>query len=143
MEAAGDLDVVRLTARAVAEFLEVEPDDIFGEPRSWKPLVGDLRATESYSVAYDPLNGILLSGTQDVGVVFQPTNGAVVWDTELQGDGEFVDAMRNGANVDRYYSGTDWDSIYINTRNGAGGRQAPGGAADRLRGNDQRAMTRR
>jgi Ca2+-binding RTX toxin-like protein len=96
-------------------------DEILGEPRSWKPLVGNLRATESYSIAYDPLREILISGTQDVGVVFQPTSGAVVWDTVLQGDGEFVDAMRNGANVDRYYSGTDWDSIYRSTRDAAGG----------------------
>ncbi len=43
-----------------------DPDSVAAN-RRWESMNGDIRVTESYSVAYDALNGTLVTGTQDNG----------------------------------------------------------------------------
>ncbi len=69
--------------------------DLTAANRRWESMNGDIRVTESYSVAYDALNGTLVTGTQDNGTsrqratvdplfpfdwnLVQGCDGGVVW----------------------------------------------------------------
>src|SRR5205807_1527878 len=46
-------------------------DAAAGSPRQWVSKNGDLRITEVYSVAYDPINNAILVGAQDNGAAAQ------------------------------------------------------------------------
>jgi hypothetical protein len=59
----------------------INPDD--PATRTWQSVNGDISPTQFYSVAYDPLNNMLIGGTQDNGVVGQLSGGtAQMWGTE-------------------------------------------------------------
>jgi hypothetical protein len=73
------------------------PDGGVSNP-GWVALNGDLnglvgiRDTEFFSVAYDPLNGLILGGAQDNGVALQGAGQSVIWASALGGDGGTVGA---------------------------------------------------
>ena len=49
--------------------------DLVAANRRWESMNGDIRVTESYSIAYDALNGTLVTGTQDNGTSRQRATG--------------------------------------------------------------------
>lgn len=49
--------------------------DLTAANRRWESINGDIRVTESYSIAYDALNGTLVTGTQDNGTSRQRDTG--------------------------------------------------------------------
>ena len=70
--------------------------------REWVPMIGDLSLMEFSSVAYDPINDIILGGAQDNGVVIQSKDDADDWFTASisTGDGEIVQvAVKDGAST--------------------------------------------
>jgi hypothetical protein len=56
----------------------------------WTSLNGNLRVSEFIGISYDPLNRVLLGGTQDNGTPFQSADGNPVWDMHLSGDGGYT-----------------------------------------------------
>jgi len=55
--------------------------------RTWVPLIGNLRCTEMFTIAYDSLNHVFFSGTQDNGVIKQSSANSYEAQQELGGDG--------------------------------------------------------
>lgn len=53
----------------------------------WSSVIGNMRVTEFYGVAYDPVNNTVLGGTQDVGTPRQSIPGDFTWPEVTQGDG--------------------------------------------------------
>jgi hypothetical protein len=64
----------------------VDPNNRFDQ-RQWVSVNGDIRPTEFFSVAYDPLSGIIFGGTQDNGTPIQSAPGEFTWAELLGGDG--------------------------------------------------------
>jgi hypothetical protein len=58
--------------------------------RRWQPVIGNLRATEFHSVAYDPLGKVVIGGAQDNGTVVQSAPGGFGWNELQGGDGGVV-----------------------------------------------------
>jgi hypothetical protein len=70
---------------------------------SWAPINGNLRVTEITGLGYDPINHVILAGTQDNGSIIQPGPGGFGWQRPLGGDGGISQAgvLPNGTVV--YY----------------------------------------
>lgn len=58
--------------------------------RRWVSLNGNIRVTEFYSVAYDPVNHAVIGGAQDVGVSEQNAPDNFTWRAQTTADGGFV-----------------------------------------------------
>lgn len=58
--------------------------------RIWTAMSGNLSVNEFTSVAYDPLNNIIMGGAQDNGTSEQPTPNSHTWTSFQGGDGNFV-----------------------------------------------------
>ena len=58
-----------------------------GNTGNWFSLNGDLQTTEIHSIAYDPVSGLVFSGTQDNGSNQQTSNANRTFLTFLSGDG--------------------------------------------------------
>jgi hypothetical protein len=56
----------------------------------WSPKIGNLGVTETYWCAYDDHGNVTLCGTQDNGVVQQPSSGTTVWPQIATTDGGAV-----------------------------------------------------
>jgi hypothetical protein len=96
--------------------------------RRWVSLNGDLRITEFHSVAYDPLNNVLIGGSQDNGSLEQPLTAdnnqdddgdgqfdeldeRVRWDAVLPGDGNTQAVGVEGDQVYRYSLGNNFNLV--------------------------------
>ena len=55
--------------------------------RRWQSANGNLEITEVVSVSYDPIEDVIIAGTQDNGTFVQSTAGSLDWDNSLGGDG--------------------------------------------------------
>lgn len=78
--------------------------------RQWASKNGDLRISEIYSVAYDPVNDVILEGSQDTGSAEQ--KAGFQWQTIAQGDGSVQGvAVLGSGTVVRYSLGNDWASF--------------------------------
>ena len=55
--------------------------------REWEALSGDLQITEVHKIAYDPVNDVILVGTQDNGSSQQLEPGGLLWEQTRGGDG--------------------------------------------------------
>jgi photosystem II stability/assembly factor-like uncharacterized protein len=76
-DARGDL----LQANDGGIFRLINPSNVLGaEARHWVATVGNLRSIEMYSVAYDPINNVILGAMQDngAGEQFPPTWGRLI-----------------------------------------------------------------
>jgi hypothetical protein len=95
--------------------------DIAGT-RFWVDLNGNIRPTETHSVAYDFLSKIVFGGNQDVGNSMQSAQGNFTWNEFGQGDGAVVavdtdQGLHQGTSI-RYTSSqhfgnfirTSWDA---------------------------------
>ena len=58
-----------------------------GNTGNWFSLNGDMQTTEIHSIAYDPVSGLVFSGTQDNGSNQQTSNANRTFLTFLSGDG--------------------------------------------------------
>ena len=58
--------------------------------RRWTSLTGNINSFELSSIAYDSLNDIFISGSQDNGSPQQESSGDVVWSDITGGDGQIV-----------------------------------------------------
>ena len=91
----------------------VNPNDIPGRgARRWTPMVNNLRCTEMYTIAYDALNHVWLSGTQDNGVIEQLVADHFGARWENSGDGALVgtdDTSEPGHSI-HYIT---WNQAYI------------------------------
>ncbi|MGH6962771.1 MAG: WD40/YVTN/BNR-like repeat-containing protein, partial [Dongiaceae bacterium] len=58
--------------------------------RVWRSLNADLTLTEIYSLAFDPVNNVILAGTQDNGTPLQSAPGSLAWNALDGGDGAIV-----------------------------------------------------
>jgi hypothetical protein len=71
-----------------------------GNGDKWTPVNGGpftgLGVTEFTHVAYDPLNGVILGGAQDVGTSVQPAQYSTSWTEVGGGDGSWVGADAQG-----------------------------------------------
>src|SRR5262249_7105336 len=63
-----------------------DPNDASGN-RAWESLNSNLRISEMYSLAYDPVNRILLAGSQDNNSAQQTTPDSLTWEQVVKGDG--------------------------------------------------------
>ena len=70
----------------------------------WGSLNDDLSLAEFYDIAYDPVNNLILGGTQDIGVALQSASASSTWNTIRQGDGAFVEI--DGSTL--FYSSQDF-----------------------------------
>ena len=79
---------------------------------SWQSFNGNLGETETYKVAYDPNDNLILAGTQDNGTNVQTGTGSTVSNQFSGGDGGFVqyDATNNIA----YALSDDYGFFYRN-----------------------------
>jgi autotransporter-associated beta strand protein len=117
----------------------VNPDDQSNPPplgRHWESVNGNLGINEIYRVAYDPVNGVILSGSQDngseeqVATPSQLASASNTWRDVLKGDGNtqataVVDVNNNGQvdngdRVLRYSLGNSFDSFIRRTFDGSG-----------------------
>ena len=74
-----------------------DPNNSFGG-RRWFDENGNVRPTESHSVAYDPLNQVVVAGAQDVGSAYQ--TAGLTWNEMFgQGDGSLVAVGCTNANA--------------------------------------------
>ncbi len=71
-DANGNLSLVNVDDGGIYRLFD---PDLVAASRRWESMNGDIRVTESYSVAYDALNGTLLVGTQDNGTSRQRDTG--------------------------------------------------------------------
>jgi hypothetical protein len=55
------------------------PDNFLGLFSSWSSVNGNIRPTEFYSVAYDPINHVIIGGAQDNGSPAQSGSGNFAW----------------------------------------------------------------
>src|SRR5206468_1178332 len=55
--------------------------------RTWSSVIGNLRASEFYSVAYDTSTNTLLGGAQDTGSPEQSAAGSFTWQEFQKADG--------------------------------------------------------
>ena len=90
-------------------------DPALGDRRHWISLNNDLTITEFNSVGYDPVNQVILGGTQDVGTIIKSSQVNVTrapadspeyqWETLMQGDGGVVQVdSASGLNPILYYT---------------------------------------
>jgi len=72
----------------------------------WVAVVGNLAITEMYSVAYDRVSHVIVSGNQDTGVSEQASPGAIAWRQVQQGSGGIVavDDLSSATQSVRYSS---------------------------------------
>jgi hypothetical protein len=84
----------------------VNPGNVAGSgTRQWQGLDNNLRATEFYSVAYDPNFNIIIGGAQDNGLSQQTAQGSPSWASTGTGDGTIVDVdTTTAANTSVRYS---------------------------------------
>jgi hypothetical protein len=68
------------------------PNLATADPRYWVSAIGNLRLTEFISVAYDPINDVIMGGAQDNGVSHQDGPNNFNWTHLIQGDGQIVQA---------------------------------------------------
>ena len=53
----------------------------------WYSINGNLCVTEMHDIAYDSLSNAIISGNQDTGTTYQPTSGAIRWNSLSVADG--------------------------------------------------------
>jgi hypothetical protein len=72
-----------------------------GGTPEWSSMLGNLRNTEFYSVAFDSLNNVIFGGTQDNGSPEQSANGNFTWNDKTGADGGFsaVDNSNPGFSI--------------------------------------------
>jgi hypothetical protein len=80
-----------------------------GPQGAWTSLNGDLDAIEAVSVAYDPVNDVVLAGTQDNGSLAQAGAG---WNVVLGGDGNTQAVGVEGTQVYRYSMGNNFQTFF-------------------------------
>jgi hypothetical protein len=78
--------------------------DSVKDDREWVSLINNLRLTEFLSVAYDPINDVIIGGAQDNGVVLQSAEGSRQWTTLRGGDGRVVQVAIDGGQSTMYFS---------------------------------------
>lgn len=89
---------------------------------NWQSFNGNLAAHEVYSVAYDPVNGVVFAGTQDNGSPHQDAAGSLSWTDLTAGDGQSaaVDATSlGGGNIFGYSLSNNFGSFVRNEFNNA------------------------
>ena len=78
---------------ALGQIIEVDDGGIYRRtsPRDntgdWFALTGDLQVSESHNVAYDNNSNTFLTGNQDTGTTYQPSEGAKTWISLSTADG--------------------------------------------------------
>src|SRR5262249_16892702 len=85
-------------------------------------VIGNLRDTEFYSVAYDDRNHIVFGGAQDTGSSEQTAAGSLTWNTpsaSLQGDGNTQAIDNSNATTIRYSMADDFSFFFRRTPGGA------------------------
>jgi hypothetical protein len=109
----------------------ISPDD--PGTRTWQSVNGDISPTQFYTVAYDPLNNMLIGGTQDNGVMGQLSQGtAQAWGAEEDLGGQLTSAPAIASwgptRLDVFYRGQNnhlwhrsWDNAHWNPEEDLGG----------------------
>ena len=70
--------------------------------QTWSAVIGNLRVSQFYSVAYDTLNNVIIGGMQDTGSGEQNSSGGFTWNDTIQGDGFVVQTGLSGGDSIRY-----------------------------------------
>ncbi|RPI44921.1 MAG: LEPR-XLL domain-containing protein, partial [Betaproteobacteria bacterium] len=106
--------------------------------REWHSMIGNLRVTEVYSLAYDSLNRVFLVGTQDVGTAEQqgklslpvdmdgdgiPEDAAarLKWQQITQGDGNTQQVIVDAGHVLRFSMGNSYSTFKVREFDANGG----------------------
>jgi hypothetical protein len=89
----------------------------------WTSVNGNLSVSELTSVTYDPMNNLIIAGSQDNGTAVQSANGDKQWRQILGGDGGLVqvDTKTSPGNVIYYYTAQELLSFSRQTRNSSNG----------------------
>jgi len=87
------------------------PTDPVNNARYWQSINGNLSITEFSSIAYDPLNDIIVGGAQDVGNQAQVASGKGEWKYVSGGDGNVNLVGVDGTDIYRYSVGNNLHSI--------------------------------
>ncbi len=78
---------------AAGNLLEVDDGGVYrrSNPLSntgdWFSMIGDLQVTEAHDVLWDSLSNVAMTGNQDTGTTFQPSQGATEWQSLSTADG--------------------------------------------------------
>ena len=86
-------DSREMTFDANGNIVEVDDGGVYRRtsPRTntgdWFSVIGNLQVTEAHDAAWDSLSNVALSGNQDTGTTFQPSEGAATWTSISTGDG--------------------------------------------------------
>jgi hypothetical protein len=81
----------------------LDPDNSDGD-REWVSLIGEgLSLLEALSIAYDPVNDVVIMGAQDNGVVMQSSTSPTGWVTVQGGDGQGTAVSIDGSDT-RFFS---------------------------------------
>src|SRR5262249_6702534 len=107
----------------------------------WTSLNGDLRIAEFIAITYDPLNHVLIGGTQDNGSSVQSAPGNLGWRNAIQGDGGYAQAegSPDGTSVTYYQTYVGVNDLSRERRDSSGNileRLAPVALAGWDRAND-------
>ncbi|MCG6154801.1 cadherin domain-containing protein [Rubinisphaera margarita] len=82
-----------MTFDANGNIIEVDDGGVYRRtnPQSntgdWFSITGSLQVTESHNVAWDSLSNVAMSGNQDTGSTYQPSEGALEWVSLSTADG--------------------------------------------------------